>query len=55
MTIEDYKRAETLTAHWAQCRGRVRRQNTGLCAMVIGAVSVLGWAAIVWPLVGFLR
>lgn len=55
MTIEDYKRAETLTAHWAQCRGRVRRHNTGLCAMVIVAVSVLAWAAIIGPLVGFLR
>ena len=55
MTIEDYKRAETLTAHWAQCRGRVRGQNIGLCTMVIVTVSVLGWVVIVWPLVAFLR
>jgi hypothetical protein len=55
MAIEDFERAETLTGLRAQCRGRVRRQNIGLCAMVIVAVSLLGWAVIVWPVVSFLR
>ena len=58
VTIEDFGRAEKLTAHWAQSRGHVRRQNMqniGLCAIAIGAVSLLGWAVIVWPLVGYLR
>ena len=32
MTIEDYKRAETLTAHWAQCRGsRQTAEYRALC------------------------
>jgi hypothetical protein len=55
MTTEDFARAETLTALRAQCRGRVRRQNVGFCAVVIVAVSLLGWAVIVWPLVGHFR
>jgi len=55
MTIENFKRAEALTALQTQCEGRVGRQNIGLCAVVIVAVSVLGWAVIVWPLVGFFR
>jgi hypothetical protein len=55
MTIEDSKRAEAPTALQAQCRGRIERQNIGSCAVVIVAVSLLGWAIIVWPLVGFFR
>jgi hypothetical protein len=55
MTIEDSKRAEAPTALQAQCRGRIERQNIGFCAVVIVGVSLLGWAIIVWPLVGFFR
>jgi hypothetical protein len=55
MTIEDSEQAEAPTALQAQCRGRIERQNIGFCAVVIVAVSLLGWAIIVWPLVGFFR
>ena len=58
MTIEDFGRAEKLTALRAQCRSRVRRQNMqniGLCAIAIVAASLLGWTVIIWPLVGYLR
>ena len=55
MTIEDSKRAEAPTPLQAECRGRIERQNIGFFAVVIVAVSLLGWAMIVWPLVGFFR
>ena len=55
MTIEDSKWAEAPTALQPQCQGRIERQNIGLCAVVIVTVSLLGWAMIVWPLVGFFR
>jgi hypothetical protein len=53
ITIKDSKRAEAPRALQAQCRGRIERQNIGFCAVVIIAVSLLGRATIVWPLVGF--
>jgi hypothetical protein len=53
MIIADFERAEAPTALQTQCEGPVRRQNIGLCAIVIVTVSLLGWAVIVWPLLGF--
>jgi hypothetical protein len=55
MTIDDFERAEALIALRTQGAARVRRQNVGLCAILIVATSLLVWAAIIWPVVGFLR
>jgi hypothetical protein len=55
MTIDDFERAEALIALRTQGAARLRRQNVGLCAIVIVATSLLGWAAIIWPVAGFLR
>jgi len=55
VTIDDFERAEALRALRTKSARRVRRQNIGLSAVVIATVSLLGWAVIVWPLVGLLR
>jgi hypothetical protein len=55
MTIDDFERAEALIALRTQGAARVRRQNVGLCGILIVATSLLVWAAIIWPVVGFLR
>ena len=55
MTIYDFERAEALIALRTQVASRVRRQNVGLCAIVIVATSLLGWAAIIWTVAGCVR
>jgi hypothetical protein len=55
VTLDGFERAEAPTVFQAPCRDRIRRLNIGLCAVVIVTMSLLGWAVIVWPLVGLLR
>jgi hypothetical protein len=55
VTIHGFERAEPPTALQARRRDPAKRQNIGFCAVVIVTVSLLGWAVIVWPLVGVFR